>query len=80
METQRDYLFIHIENPFEPSASGERRLTLKTTKSDQAAHGYGTKIIRRIAEKYNGCVEYHIQGDIFVSDVMLAIPNIEERR
>lgn len=80
MDIQRDYLFIHTENPFEPSVSGARRLTLETTKPDQAAHGYGTKIVRRIAEKYNGCAEYQVQGCVFISDVMLALTDTSEGR
>lgn len=47
------YLVIKLENScaLPPEGDGEN---LQTSKQDAAAHGYGTKIIRRTAQRYNG--------------------------
>jgi hypothetical protein len=34
-------------------------------------HGYGTRIITRLAEKHNGCADYSLEGENFVAQVML---------
>jgi nitrogen-specific signal transduction histidine kinase len=68
---QQDYLFLRVTNPVSDQISPRRRLTLRTTKEDPKAHGYGTKIIRRIAQKYQGSVKFDIKDDLFVADVML---------
>ena len=73
---EMDYLFIHMENPYSHQISDEQRLSLTSTKADLAAHGYGTKVIRRVAERYNGYVQYHIADGRFVSDVMLAMMGV----
>lgn len=69
---ERGYLFIHVENPIDPSVEAAERLKLHTTKENRELHGYGTKVIQRIAEQYNGYVQYDIQGQRFISDLMLA--------
>lgn len=73
----RDYLFIRLENPFDHTKSGEERLKLITSKGDPQYHGYGTKVIRRVAERYGGHVRYHVENGRFVSDVMLAMTKTE---
>jgi len=73
MRQERDYLFIHMENPVDESVSTHVRLRLQTTKRDREAHGYGTKIIRQIAEMYNGHVRYSCRDGLFCSDVMLSM-------
>lgn len=73
MRQERDYLFIHLENPVDESVSTHVRLRLQTTKRDREAHGYGTKIIRQIAEMYNGHVQYSYKDGQFHSDVMLSM-------
>ena len=70
---QRGYLFIHMENPFPQDMTRERRLSLVTSKGDSTRHGYGTKVVKRVADKYNGCVEYTIHDNMFCCDVMLAV-------
>lgn len=71
------YLFIHTDNPIEQkSVPLEFRLTLKTTKADNGLHGYGTKIIRSIAEKYNGSAKFSVKQDRFHADVMLLLEKL----
>ncbi len=70
----QEYLFIRVTNPANiGKASARRRLTLTTTKPDRDLHGYGTRIIRSIAEKYAGCAKFSMEGDQFIADVMLSM-------
>ena len=67
--TQQDYLRIVSFN----TVSGEmvnKQFSLSTTKDDKD-HGYGTKIIKNIAEKYHGYSTFSIDGKKFVCDVVL---------
>lgn len=68
---QKSYLVICCKN-----TTDKQRLTrsvggLRTTKKDEQIHGYGTRIVSRIAEKYNGLAEFQLEGDQFVAKVML---------
>ena len=77
---RQEYLFIRITNPVDKTMPEKRRLTLKTTKTDHTEmHGFGTQIIRRIAETYNGSVKYSMSGGIFTTDVMLEMPGEGEK-
>ena len=52
----------------------ESALTLKTSKQNKNLHGYGSKIVARIVEKYNGAVDYVVKDGEFTVNVMLFIP------
>ena len=45
-----------------------------TTKSDKNNHGYGTKSIREIAEKYNGQMSAKVEQNIFTLNILLSLP------
>lgn len=76
---QMDYYMIRVENPVDTRrVPPRRRLTLKTTKEMPELHGYGTRIIRRIAESYGGTAKFSIQGETFIADVMLQDSQKEE--
>lgn len=78
---KQEVLLIRVENPVDASISARRRLSLETTKSDhREVHGYGTKIIRRIAQKYNGSVKFSLNEGTFIADVMLELPEETEER
>lgn len=68
---QQDYLFLRVTNPVDSSISDSRRLTLQTTKENRQVHGYGTKIIRAVAEHYQGSVKFDVRDGRFLADVML---------
>jgi hypothetical protein len=72
LHTEKDYLFLTVTNPA-PADMLEKNPLLKTTKKNTAAHGYGIPIIRRIAEKYNGCVTFAMDNGWFTVDVMLCM-------
>lgn len=44
---------------------------LRTTKDNQHEHGYGVKIIKDIAKKYNGLCDFYEEGNIFCCKVVL---------
>lgn len=76
---QKSYLVICCKN-----TTDKQRLTrsvggLRTTKKDEQIHGYGTRIVSRIAEKYNGLAEFQLEGDQFVAKVMLDIMTEEAK-
>ena len=78
---RQDYLFIRVTNPVDQSLPEHRRMTLETTKTTHTElHGFGTRIIRRIAEMYKGSVKYSMAGGVFTTDVMLEMPENAESR
>ena len=79
---RQEYLFIRVTNPVDKALPEHRRMTLETTKTKHTElHGFGTRIIRSIAETYNGSVKYSMSGGLFTTDVMLEMPeNGEEKQ
>ena len=74
--TRGDYLNIVSENSYtgelKKSEKGKNAI-LSTTKSNPAEHGFGTKIISEIAEKYDGVCVYEYGNGVFKMNVMLKI-------
>lgn len=73
----QSYLYIRCLNSTDRTALERRQKGLRTTKKDAELHGYGTQIIAKLAEKYNGLADYTIEGESFVAKVMLDL-NMEE--
>lgn len=73
---QQDYLFLWVTNPVAGETQG--RPSLRTTKADKKLHGFGTKIIRRVAEQYQGSAKFEVKEGRFIVDVMLSLE--EERQ
>ena len=48
---------------------------LKTTKNDSKSHGYGLKIVKAIANKYNGELEIRHDSKKFIAVAMLMYDN-----
>ena len=67
----QSYLFIRCANPTDRTALTRKKGGLQTTKRDAALHGYGTQIIMKLAEKYNGYADYSLAEGRFVAQVML---------
>lgn len=61
---------IEVANSAPGNVLGENA-ALETTKPNAELHGFGTKSIRQIAEKYDGNVRYFQEGDIFTCEVLL---------
>ncbi len=65
---------VHVENYFEGAVALGADGIAKTTKEDRAAHGYGMKSMRLIAERYGGALHARTQGNVFHLNVMLPAP------
>ena len=68
---QKSYLLILCRNATNLQTIERRGWGLRTTKGDEKLHGYGTRIVSKTAEKYNGCAEYTLEDGCFVAKVML---------
>ena len=68
--TQQDYLRIVSYNTVTKVNMEEGKLSLHTSKEEKN-HGYGTKIIKNICEKYHGYATFAIDGDQFICDCVL---------
>lgn len=66
-------LIVSVSNPAAkaPVREGGR---LRTTKDDESLHGYGTGIVRKVAEKYDGVADFTFADGVFTAKVMLALP------
>lgn len=65
---------IHVENRFAGGlALGEDGLP-RTSKGDERNHGFGTRSMRHVAERYDGTMAVRVVGDVFHLNVMLPVP------
>ena len=71
--THGEYLYIGVQNKICKDANYDKILSMNTEKEDQANHGFGHRIVKKIAKKYNGHVNYSIENYIFIAEVMLDI-------
>ena len=71
--THGEYLYIGVQNKVSHDSNPDKLLRMNTEKEDQANHGFGHRIVKKIARKYNGHVNYSIENDIFIAEVMLDI-------
>ncbi len=65
------YLYIVCRNTTDRTTLARRGSALKTTKKNRLEHGYGTQIVTRIAERYNGCADFSLVDGYFVAKVLL---------
>lgn len=65
-----NYTF-NLKNTIEGSIINKNR-NLKTTKSEKNMHGFGTKIIRDISQKYNGRCDFYEENGCFCCNVILS--------
>ena len=78
-KTQKNYFILTVQN----SSSGnvlEDNPDLKTTKSNPSYHGYGIRLIRQIAEKYNGAADFSATKESFICRVMLTLDGVDEEK
>lgn len=78
IQPRQDYLFIRITNPIAGGLSRKRVLSLRTTKKDTALHGYGTRVVKNLVEKYQGSIHFDVRNGRFIADVMLDLNVAEE--
>lgn len=63
-------LLVKVSN-FIMAEHVEHALTLRTSKEDAKMHGYGSKIVAGITNKYNGSVSYEVKDGMFTACAML---------
>lgn len=68
---KEQYLYICVRNSLPASVDRAAVLKLQTSKKHPEEHGLGTKIVQRIAEKYNGYFLTDIDGRQFIAEVLL---------
>ena len=71
VHVQNEYLYISVTNPISEDTDRSAALGLNTTKSDFKNHGYGHRIVKKIVDKYNGYINYSIEGDEFIAEALL---------
>lgn len=65
------YLYIVCRNSTDRQDLERWHDALRTTKPDERFHGYGTRIVMKLAKKYNGTADYSLKDGTFVAKVML---------
>lgn len=70
---RKDHLLIFkIENSFDGTLKRKREAGLfETDKADKKVHGIGLSNIKNTAEKYQGTMDYKIDGRVFILSVMI---------
>lgn len=76
---QKSYLFVLCRNATDRTELVRSGRGLRTTKGDEQLHGHGTRIVTKIAEKYNGCAEFALSDGMFVAKLLLDM-TVEERK
>ena len=74
---QNDFIRFIVSNPIDMAKVNPRALT-RTSKVGRG-HGYGTKIIKNIANAYNGYVDFNIEENRFICDAVLNL-NVKENQ
>ncbi len=70
--THGSYVDIFVKNTYDGIINTtEQQGALATTKSETFFHGYGTKIIKEIADKYDGNYSWKESDDFFMTNVLL---------
>ncbi len=72
VKRKKSLTYITVKNSIACSVLDENP-KLKTSKKDKAAHGYGIRSIKNIAEKYNGSVDYLENNGYFISEIWLEL-------
>lgn len=70
---RQDYLYIEVTNPLPEGMDVSKLMLLNTTKGNSEMHGFGTKIVKKIADKYDGYVNFEVDGNNFIVEVMLGL-------
>lgn len=66
------FLGIHIENYTNTKATFQNGLPV-SDKGDDTLHGYGSKSVRYIAEKYKGHAVFKQENNLFIVDILIPL-------
>ena len=72
MACVKNYLNITVKNHVSHDVLAENP-QLFTTKANPSDHGVGIRVIRKIVECYDGMLDFSMQGEWFVANVMLKL-------
>lgn len=64
---------MHVENYVAVAPRFTAGGLPETTKGDRANHGFGTRSMRAIAERYGGTLTAGCEGGVFRLDVMIPL-------
>lgn len=71
MDTNAEKLYINEKNPLAHEIVFDENHNPVSSKKDNSRHGFGSKNIRSIAEKYDGIVNYTIDNHFFTIEVII---------
>lgn len=72
MQKQNSLCVIKIVNDYKGELIREGN-QLRTTKKETGIRGVGIKSVNRVAEKYNGILEYHASGQQFFVNLIFPV-------
>ena len=75
LSVQRNYYRICVINHIEKSIL-EINPTLRTTKEDKTAHGFGVTSVKMLAEKYDGMTSFYEKNGQFIADIWLKLSDL----
>lgn len=68
----KNYLRVRVSNRVSHDVLAENpRLT--TTKAQAQEHGIGVPVVRRIVARYDGMLDFSVEGDLFIADALLKL-------
>lgn len=70
-ELKNGFLAISCENAYMPPIKTDDKGALVTTKEDAAAHGFGMRQMRAVAEKYHSILDVSYTDDVFTVQTAL---------
>lgn len=71
LKVDDDRLYIRQSNRINQIVMFDDDGTPISTKNDKKNHGFGSKNIKAVANKYDGYVEYKVQDDKFILEVLI---------
>ena len=76
IHTQREFLYINIENTF--ISKGKNDFTRTSKKTNIESHGFGVKKMKSLVNKYDGLMDYHFNGNSVMLKIVLNNNYIKE--
>ncbi len=76
---KRELFFLKVENSFDGKVVGKQQNEFPVTdKADRENHGIGLANIKSTAEKYQGTMDFKVNGRVFILSVMMKNERREE--